>query len=118
MPDTDQYDPSAGNEQLAEARQKTEDLAKKQKDEQDASQQAPATAPAQAPATAPAQAQPGAAAGGIKKILGSLETGGTISKTGNYKLHAGEEVLPKGRASEYRKVFKQRGQSGKHKYGA
>lgn len=110
MPDTDQYDPSAGNEQLAEARQKTEDLAKKQKGEQDASQQAPATAPA--------QAQPGAAAGGIKKILGSLETGGTISKTGNYKLHAGEEVLPKGRASEYRKVFKQRGQSGKHKYGA
>jgi hypothetical protein len=34
-----------------------------------------------------------------------MHTGGTVPKTGIYTLEKGEEVIPKGRASEYRKVF-------------
>jgi hypothetical protein len=57
------------------------------------------------------------AGGLIKSVMGSFKKGGTVPKTGPYKLHKGEEVLPKGRASEYRKLFEQRGKDGKHKWG-
>ena len=125
MPDTDSYDSSAGNEQLSEASQKTKEAAQSQatanaQGSQDASDAAKAGGlfgKKPKPATAPAASAP-SDKGLIGAIKGSFKTGGTVPETGNYKLHAGEEVLPKGRASEYRKVFKQRGQSGKHKYGA
>jgi hypothetical protein len=109
MPDTDSYDPTAGNEQLNQAAQKTADQAKIQ-----AAQNQGQGKKSGAEAASPVEK-------GLKSLagatLGFLEKGGTIHKTGPYTLHAGEEVLPKGRASEYRKVFKQRGQDGKHKYG-
>lgn len=41
----------------------------------------------------------------VDKVLGSFKEGGTVPKTGMYKLHEGEEVVPAGRASEYRKVY-------------
>lgn len=42
---------------------------------------------------------------GAQKIIGSFKDGGAVPKTGIYKLHEGEEVIPAGRASEYRKVY-------------
>jgi hypothetical protein len=52
-----------------------------------------------------------------QQIMGSFKKGGEVPKTGNYKLHEGEQVVPNdGRAYEYRKIFKSRGESGKHKW--
>lgn len=42
---------------------------------------------------------------GVQKVMGSFHDGGTVPKTGPYKLHEGEEVIPAKRASEYRKVY-------------
>lgn len=63
----------------------------------------------------------GAKAANIKQYsdaLPKMHTGGEVPKTGDYRLKQGEEVIPAGRASEYRKVFVQRGAAGKHKYGS
>ena len=118
MPDTDSYDPSAGNEQMAQAAQKTKDAADAQKAANaKGAQAAQNVIDARNGQTKPAASSAPPSGGLIGAIKGSFKTGGTVPETGNYKLHAGEEVLPKGRASEYRKVFKQRGQDGKHKYG-
>ncbi len=51
------------------------------------------------------------------QALPQMHDGGTVDKTGPVVLHKGEEVIPAGRASEYRKVFAQRGKEGKHKWG-
>lgn len=37
-----------------------------------------------------------------KAVLGSLKKGGPIKKTGTYRLHEGEQVLPKKKAEAYR----------------
>src|ERR1700676_882007 len=65
----------------------------------------PASTPAKAkPSTLPKP--PGAAKiGAIGQAIGSFKKGGTVPETGMYKLHKGEEVIPAGRASEYRKVY-------------
>ena len=132
MADTDPYQQdSAGANALASAQSKTADAANTQK-----AQEQKAEAPkgggkpqGQQPAQS-APAKPGAAgaaknalmntpvAQGIKGVLGSFKKGGTVPETGSYQLHEGEEVVPNnGRASEYRKVFKSRGDAGKHSWG-
>jgi hypothetical protein len=55
---------------------------------------------------------------GAGKVLGSFKKGGTVPKTGDYHLEAGEEVIPvdeaeeaggkSTRRSEYRKVYLER----------
>ena len=67
--------------------------------------------PGPAPAAAPAQtSQPATNGGGlIGAIKGSFHDGGKVPETAPYQLHKGEEVIPAKRASEYRKVFAQRG---------
>lgn len=42
---------------------------------------------------------------GAQKVIGSFKDGGTVPKTGIYKLHEREEIVPAKRASEYRKVY-------------
>ena len=67
----------------------------------------------------PAQSTPSSSNSGETdndKTLGSFDKGGTVPKTGVYKVHEGEEVVPKGRASDYRKVFKSRGKAGLHNW--
>src|ERR1700678_3394078 len=54
------------------------------------------------PSAAPAQtALPATNGGGLK---GSFHDGGKVPSTGAYQLHKDEQVIPAGRASEYRKV--------------
>src|ERR1700691_2988832 len=131
MADTDPYQQdSAGANALASAQSKTADAANTQK-----AQEKEAEAPkgggkpqgqGQQPAQSAPAAKPGAAgaaknalmntpvAQGIKGVLGAFKKGGTVPETGPYQLHEGEEVVPNnGRASEYRKVFKARGDAGK-----
>ena len=70
-----------------------------------------------APATAQTN-QPATNGGGlVGAIKGSFKEGGKVPETGAYKLHKDEQVVPAARASEYRKVFSQRGAEGKHKWG-
>jgi hypothetical protein len=138
MADTDAYQPdSAGESALADAKQKTQQAADTQKAQQQKAETSrgggskPAQAPASAakPATDQSAAQKAGSAAksavmnspvaqGVKAVLGSFKKGGTVPETGVYKLHEGEEVVPNnGRASEYRKVFKTRGDTGKHNWG-
>jgi hypothetical protein len=135
MADTDTYDPTAGNEALADAKSKTADAAATQKQQQSQAEAPRSGAKPAQPAAKPvggtdqniAQKAGGAAksavmsspvAQGVKAVLGSFKKGGTVPQTGDYKLHEGEEVVPNnGRASEYRKIFKSRGDAGKHTWG-
>lgn len=39
-----------------------------------------------------------------QKVLGSFKQGGTVPKTGNYKLHKGEKVVPQESTSLYKKA--------------
>ncbi len=56
------------------------------------------------------------------KILGSFKKGGTVPKTGNYRLHEGEVVVPagkvQGRNSHYRRAYLDRMKSGKNTWGS
>lgn len=133
MADTDQIDSSVGNNLLAKAEGQTQQAADTQKAQEQKAEAPkggakPTAQPAAKPAAAGADQSVGAkAAGAIKstpvgqgvaKVLGSFKKGGTVPETGDYKLHEGEEVVPNnGRASEYRKVFKSRGDAGKHSWG-
>jgi len=75
----------------------------------------------QGPGAPPAKAQttqPATNGGGlVGAVKGSFHDGGKVPSTGAYQLHKDEQVIPAGRASEYRKVFAQRGAEGKHKWG-
>ena len=46
------------------------------------------------------------AAKGVGKLLGSLKKGGRIKKTGKYKLHKGEHVVPRHKVKEMAKKLK------------
>jgi hypothetical protein len=71
------------------------------------------------PEPAPGQTSQAPTNGGlIGAIKGSFKEGGKVPETGAYQLHKDEQVVPAGRASEYRKVFSQRGAEGKHKFGS
>lgn len=71
-----------------------------------------------APAGGNVGGAPGAASGGVvSAIKGSFKDGGKVPETGNYEMHAGEEVVPASRASDYRKVFSSRAAAGKHSWG-
>ena len=124
MADTDAYQSdAAGAGALADAKQKTADVATKQK--QDQAKGAQDAKDATAISSGVKEAKQASAAGDAQgvanahaQILGSFKKGGEVPKTGNYKLHEGEEVVPNnGRASEYRKIFKSRGDAGKHTWG-
>ena len=129
MADADTYQaPDSSN--LDAAKASTAQAAATQKQQQ-TSAETPHSAKPAAPAAKSATPAAGGAAGavkkavmntpvaqGVSKILGSFKKGGEVPETGNYKLHEGEEVVPNnGRASEYRKVFKARGDAGKHSWG-
>jgi hypothetical protein len=124
MADTDTYQPdSAGASALADAKQKTADVANQQKQAQakGAEDAGKATQQASAMKTEKQDTASGDVAGAAsarQTVLGSFKKGGEVPETGVYKLHEGEEVVPNnGRASAYRKVFKSRGDSGKHSWG-
>jgi hypothetical protein len=126
MADTDPY--QADNSQIENAQAKTAQAAATQKSQQQTAE-TPRSKPASQPAAKPAGDQSVGqkaksavmntpVAQGVAKVLGSFKKGGEVPETGNYKLHEGEEVVPNnGRASEYRKVFKSRGDAGKHSWG-
>ena len=61
-------------------------------------------------------------ASNVAKVMGSFKKGGIVPKTGAYKLHEGEQVIPKdkvqGRNSDYRRAFLSRQAAGKHKWGS
>lgn len=42
----------------------------------------------------------------VKDVLGSFKKGGTVKKTGNYKLHEGEEVVPADKADKVNELMK------------
>lgn len=130
MADTDVYQPdAAGSAELADAKNKTSQAADDLK-AQETKAESPKSKSAQAPASSPASGSgPMSAAKnalksspvvqGVTKVLGAFKKGGTVPETGNYKLHKNEEVLPNnGRASAYRRVFKARGEAGKHKFSS
>jgi len=50
--------------------------------------------------------------------LPKMHKGGTIPEDGAYNMKKGEEVIPAGRASEYRKVYLQRKSKEQHPAGA
>jgi hypothetical protein len=49
------------------------------------------------------------------KVIGSFKKGGKVKKTGLYKLHKGEEVLPKKKASAMRDILSGKKPKGKAK---
>lgn len=120
MPDTDSYDSSSTNENLAQASQRTAEAAEQQKQQNAAgdSNQKGIFGGKKKDDTADKSQTPAKSGGLIGAIKDDFKKGGTVPATGNYHLHKDEEVLPKARASEYRKVFTKRGQEGKHKWGA
>jgi hypothetical protein len=46
------------------------------------------------------------AAKGVGKLLGSFKKGGRVKKTGKYKLHKGERVVPRSRVKDLAKNLK------------
>lgn len=96
---------------LSSSADKTAEAADYSKNLQDSSNSAPAqSSMAQKPAAQKAieggeKKAKQSIISGAKKVLGAFKEGGTVPKTGIYKLHEGEEVIPTGRASEYRKVY-------------
>lgn len=135
MADAEEYQPDpAGSAALANAESKTADAAAKQaaqnkagaagavKGGQDAAdaknirtQKAGANELAGA-SYKPGMAEP--AAGSVATVLGGAKKGmDKVPETGAYGLTKGEAVVPASRASEYRKVFKSRGDAGKHSWG-
>src|SRR5271155_2365523 len=135
MADTDPY--QADDSQLENAKAKTAQAAEAQKNQKE-SQAATAakggqdatdaknmkTAGAQAGGAAKlagATYQPGMAEptpGSVATVLGGAKTGmDKVPETGAYGLTKGEAVVPASRASAYRKVFKSRGDAGKHTWG-
>lgn len=108
MPDTDQYDSSVNESQESLTRTQLSEMdddaeAQKEKGKQGVAQ---ANSAAKQKSVASASAMP------------SYHTGGKVATTGPALLEKGEIVVPKSRASEYRKVFAKRGKEGKHKWGA
>lgn len=132
MADTDTY--QADNSQIDNAMSKTAQAADAQKaknaagaeaaqkggqDATDAKQMRTQKTGAKQAAQAsykPGMAEP--AAGSVATVLGGAKKGmDKVPETGAYGLTKGEMVLPASRASEYRKVFKSRGDAGQHKWG-
>jgi hypothetical protein len=50
---------------------------------------------------------------GGERYLGSFKRGGKVKKTGNYRLHEGETVVPKGGRKNKRKKRKSRRRQGR-----
>jgi|SRR5271163_3050818 len=132
MADTDAY--QADNSQIENAQAKTAQAAATQKSQQQTAEAPHSSAKPAAGGAKPAAGGAGASpydkaksaaaissnpvVAGVGKVLGSFKKGGEVPETGTYKLHEGEEVVPNnGRASEYRKIFKSRGDTGKHSWG-
>jgi hypothetical protein len=134
MADTDTY--QADDSQIENAKAKTAQTAETQKNTREAQARQAAqgaqdavdaknmrenkSETAGAAKTANASYKPGTAepaAGSVATVLGGAKTGmDKVPQTGAYGLTKGETVLPAERASEYRKVFKSRGESGQHKW--
>ena len=68
-----------------------------------APQDAPSAGPSMQEQNRKAAAEEGAKVG--MKAMPIMHNGGMVEKTGPAYLQKGEEVIPKGRVSEYRKVF-------------